>query len=125
MKSIAAIAVALTAAVSPAAAQEDRRYVDEPTAGLHLPTTPLAGDHDARALVLNPGAIEAMQGHDLMRQRAQKVIDEQLNPMLSSHGGWVDIQASDAQDLYISMAGGCQGCHGVSGQGTQEMFALA
>lgn len=61
-------------------------------------------------VVVAPGAIETLQGHDRMRQQAQKVIDEQLNPMLSSHGGWVDIQASDAQDLYISMAGGCQGC---------------
>lgn len=57
-----------------------------------------------------PGAVEALSGHDLMRHRAQKVIDEQLNPMLSSHGGWVEIQASDAQDLYVNMAGGCQGC---------------
>lgn len=65
---------------------------------------------EAGGAVLAPGALESLQGHDLMRQKAQKVIDEQLNPMLSSHGGWVDIQASDAKDLYISMAGGCQGC---------------
>jgi Fe-S cluster biogenesis protein NfuA len=59
---------------------------------------------------VTPGAVEALAGHDLMRHRAQKVIDEQLNPMLSSHGGWVEIQASDAHDLYVTMAGGCQGC---------------
>ncbi len=56
------------------------------------------------------GAVEALQGHDLMRHRAQKVMDEQLNPMLAAHGGWVEIQASDVHDLYITMAGGCHGC---------------
>lgn len=60
--------------------------------------------------VVLPGAVEALSGHDLMRHRAQKVIDEQLNPMLSSHGGWVEIHASAAQDLYVTMSGGCQGC---------------
>ncbi|MFT7517623.1 MAG: Fe-S cluster biogenesis protein NfuA [Myxococcota bacterium] len=56
------------------------------------------------------GALEAQQGDDLLRQRAQAVIDETLNPNLASHGGWVEIQASDAKELYITMGGGCQGC---------------
>lgn len=60
--------------------------------------------------VVLPGALDALAGHDRMRAAAQKVIEEQLNPMLASHGGWVEIQASEAKDLYITMGGGCQGC---------------
>lgn len=60
--------------------------------------------------VLKDGAIAALEGHDLMRYQAQKVIDDTLNPGLASHGGWVEIQASEGKDLYISMGGGCQGC---------------
>jgi len=60
--------------------------------------------------VFKPGAIEALEGHDLMRNQAQVVIDDTLNPGLASHGGWVEIQASDGKDLFISMGGGCQGC---------------
>ncbi|MDA1259104.1 MAG: NifU family protein [Planctomycetota bacterium] len=60
--------------------------------------------------VVAAGAIEALGGHDLLRARAQKVIEDELNPMLASHGGWVEIQASDSQDIYITMGGGCQGC---------------
>jgi len=56
------------------------------------------------------GAAEALEGDDLLRHRAQKVIDEQLNPNLASHGGWVEIQASEGRDLYLTMGGGCQGC---------------
>lgn len=60
--------------------------------------------------VLKEGAIVALAGHDLMRYQAQNVIDDTLNPGLASHGGWVEIQASEGKDLYISMGGGCQGC---------------
>lgn len=64
----------------------------------------------ADGAVLRPGAAEALTGPDLLRARAQKVIDEQLNPTLAGHGGWVEIQASTGRDLYITMGGGCQGC---------------
>lgn len=56
------------------------------------------------------GALDALQGHDLMRHKAQMIIEGDLNPNLASHGGWVEIQASEAQDLFITMGGGCQGC---------------
>lgn len=56
------------------------------------------------------GALDALQGHDLMRHKAQMIIDSELNPNLASHGGWVEIQASADQDLFITMGGGCQGC---------------
>ena len=66
VSSATVLAAALVlAAAAPAAAQEERRYVDEPTAGLHLPTTPLAGDHDARALSLNPGGLQLLDGGGL------------------------------------------------------------
>ena len=69
-RAVAVAAVALAAAVAkgpaPAAAQvPDRRYLDEPTAGLELPATPLAGDHDARAVVANPGGLQLLDGASL------------------------------------------------------------
>jgi len=33
----------------------DRRYAEEPTGGMALPLAPLAGEHDARAVTVNPG----------------------------------------------------------------------
>ncbi len=57
---------ALGAAPAMARAQTaERQYVDEPTAGLHLPTTPLAGDFDARTLSLNPGGLQLLDGAGL------------------------------------------------------------
>lgn len=56
------------------------------------------------------GALGMLTGNDEIRKRVQVVIDEQLNPNLASHGGWVEIQASDGVDFYLNMGGGCQGC---------------
>ncbi len=43
----------------------DRVYAEEPTAGLALPLTPLAGEHDARAVVANPGGLALLRGGEL------------------------------------------------------------
>jgi Fe-S cluster biogenesis protein NfuA len=56
------------------------------------------------------GALDALKDHDLLRHKAQMVIDADLNPNLASHGGWVEIQSSEGTDLFITMGGGCQGC---------------
>lgn len=56
------------------------------------------------------GALDLLTGNDEVRKRVQTVIDEQLNPNLASHGGWVEIQASDGVEYYMTMGGGCQGC---------------
>jgi protease IV len=64
---IAALSLALLCALpGPAHAQGvDRRYVEEPTGGMALPTTPLAGEHDARAVVANPGGLALVRGREL------------------------------------------------------------
>jgi protease-4 len=60
----AVVLATLTAAATVAHA-EDRRYVEEPTGGLALPATPLAGEHDARAVSANPGGLALLRGTDL------------------------------------------------------------
>jgi protease-4 len=59
-----AIAIAGTVLASAAAHAQsvDRRYAEEPTGGLALPTTPLAGEHDARAVTVNPGGLALLRG---------------------------------------------------------------
>jgi Fe-S cluster biogenesis protein NfuA len=59
---------------------------------------------------VSEGALEMLTGNDEVRKRVQVVIDEHLNPNLASHGGWVEIQASDGVEYYMTMGGGCQGC---------------
>ncbi|HEX7838285.1 MAG TPA: hypothetical protein VF469_12510, partial [Kofleriaceae bacterium] len=60
-----AVIAALLGPVTAYAQGVDRRYVEEPTAGMALPTTPLAGEHDARAVVANPGGLALIRGREL------------------------------------------------------------
>jgi protease IV len=61
------VVIALVAALSsPAHAQAvERRYLEEPTRGMALPATPLAGEHDARTVVVNPGGLALVRGSEL------------------------------------------------------------
>jgi protease-4 len=63
---IALLAVLLAATSGVAHAQQvDRRYAEEPTGGLVLPATPLTGEHDARAVTINPGGLVLLRGSEL------------------------------------------------------------
>jgi len=66
---VCAALVALAATASPrlAAAQPtvDRRYQDEPTSGVYLPATPMAGEQDARAVSVNPSGLQFLRGPHL------------------------------------------------------------
>jgi len=43
----------------------DRRYAEEPTGGMQLPATPLAGEQDALATTVNPGGLPLLRGPEL------------------------------------------------------------
>lgn len=42
----------------------------------------------------------------------QKFIDEDINPALASHGGFITIDSfnEEHKHLYLRLGGGCQGC---------------
>lgn len=63
---VLALALAVVAPRGAQAQQEDRRYAAAPTDGIELPATPLAGEHDARALVANPGGLAFVRGRELL-----------------------------------------------------------
>jgi protease-4 len=60
-----AVIAALLGPVTAYAQGVDRRYLEEPTGGMALPTTPLAGEHDARTVVVNPGGLALIRGREL------------------------------------------------------------
>jgi protease-4 len=61
---VATSILAATASLAgPADAQPvSRQYAEEPTDGIELPATPLAGDHDATATVTNPAGLQFLAG---------------------------------------------------------------
>lgn len=47
---------------------------------------------------------------DPVSQKLQTLLDEEINPSLASHGGFVEILRVEEGVAYVSMGGGCQGC---------------
>lgn len=47
---------------------------------------------------------------DAKSQAVQRVIDEEINPAVASHGGWVTLLDVKDDVAYIALGGGCQGC---------------
>ena len=39
-----------------------------------------------------------------------KVLEEQINPAIASHGGRADLVAVEESIAYLRLSGGCQGC---------------
>ena len=48
----------------------------------------------------------------MSRSEIQKLIDDDINPALAEHGGYLSIDKYDDEDkhLYLKLGGGCQGC---------------
>ena len=47
---------------------------------------------------------------DPVAMKVQKVLDDEINPGVSSHGGWVQLLDVKDGKAFIKMGGGCQGC---------------
>jgi Fe-S cluster biogenesis protein NfuA len=89
----------------------------------NLVTVSQSGDEDWRQVgkrigtairnFLNPPP-EVPEGDRLpseeVRRRVQQVLDEQINPGVASHGGFVEIIDVQDDNVFIRMGGGCQGC---------------
>jgi Fe/S biogenesis protein NfuA len=45
-----------------------------------------------------------------VKTRIQKILDEMINPAVSSHGGWVELLDVKENIAYLKLGGGCQGC---------------
>ena len=51
-----------------------------------------------------------MMPTDALRQRVQQIIDDQINPGVASHGGYVEVVDVADNNVFLRMGGGCQGC---------------
>lgn len=49
-------------------------------------------------------------GDDPVANKVQEVVDNQINPGVASHGGWVVLLDVKDDTAYIEMGGGCRGC---------------
>jgi Fe-S cluster biogenesis protein NfuA len=59
---------------------------------------------------LSSALIDSMPTAGQLRRRVQEVLDEQVNPVVASHGGGVHLVDLIDNVVYLRMSGGCQGC---------------
>ncbi|MBI1745284.1 MAG: NifU family protein [Acidobacteria bacterium] len=45
-----------------------------------------------------------------LRLRVKDILDNDINPAVAGHGGFVELLDVRANNIYIRMGGGCQGC---------------
>ena len=59
---------------------------------------------------VSEAAAQQAPAEDRLRQKIQKILDEQINPAIASHGGLISILDVQGNKLFLEMGGGCQGC---------------
>lgn len=45
-----------------------------------------------------------------LKEKVQALIDNEINPAVAGHGGFVDLIDVKDNKVYLQMGGGCQGC---------------
>lgn len=55
-------------------------------------------------------AVEAAAPSGELADRVRHVLDSEINPAVASHGGAINLVDVQGTEIYIEMAGGCQGC---------------
>lgn len=79
---------------------------------LDLPSNPLQGG----LVIRNPNRprlIEDTSSIELtgtLEDKVRQLLNQQINPALAAHGGWVELDKVDGTEIYLEMGGGCQGC---------------
>jgi NFU1 iron-sulfur cluster scaffold homolog, mitochondrial len=55
-----------------------------------------------------PPGVENMPA--VSREQVQAFLEAKINPMVASHGGYVELMDVQNNSVYLRMGGGCQGC---------------
>jgi Fe/S biogenesis protein NfuA len=67
-------------------------------------------------VIRNPNTPDPFEGIDIeltgeLPDKVVQLLDERVNPMLASHGGFAQfVGVDDDRNVYVTMGGGCQGC---------------
>ena len=59
---------------------------------------------------VSPGWLDTIPEPAELKKRVQTILDNEINPAVASHGGWVELIDVNKNEVFIRMGGGCQGC---------------
>jgi Fe-S cluster biogenesis protein NfuA len=72
---------------------------------------------------VSEAALQNKGPEDQLREKVQKVLDEQINPAIAAHNGFISLLEVQGTKVFLQMGGGCQGCSGANvtlRQGVEE-----
>ena len=77
------------------------------------------------ALFADSVKIEPLTGDEQLKEKVAKLIDDEINPYVRSHGGVIEVLDVRESNVYLRMSGGCQGCGQASAtlkQGVEQLL---
>lgn len=70
----------------------------------------LSGERGAGFKFVNPNDLRHKKWEDPVAQRFQKLLEDEINPGIAAHGGFITLVNYKDGIASIYMGGGCQGC---------------
>lgn len=77
------------------------------------------------AQVISPKLYEILPSEEEIKSKINKILTDQINPSVASHGGNIELIEVRKNDVFLKMSGGCQGCASSAAtlkQGVEEAF---
>lgn len=59
---------------------------------------------------VSDAVLSSIPDADVIKKRVQSILDQEINPAVAAHGGWVELIDVKRNEVFIRMGGGCQGC---------------
>jgi len=60
--------------------------------------------------LISDKVLENLPGTEEIKKKLQKILDQEVNPAVAEHGGWIKLLDVKGNTVYVEMGGGCQGC---------------
>ena len=57
-----------------------------------------------------PDVLDRLPSPQIIRDRVEQVLRDEINPAVASHGGWIELVDVERNQVFLRMGGGCQGC---------------
>ncbi len=59
---------------------------------------------------VSDAVLSSIPDADVIKKRVQSILDQEINPAVAAHGGWVELIDVKRNEVFIRMGGGCVGC---------------
>lgn len=59
---------------------------------------------------VSEAVFSSMPDAETIKRKVQGILDQEINPAVAAHGGWIELIDVKRNEVFIRMGGGCAGC---------------